>query len=373
MRNARNARRGAYTLVELVVSMSVATILMGGLASTIVLASRAMPGRQTTSRSTIDGYYAAEQIAGELLCAKSFTVRSATAVEFTVGDRGDDADEEDEDETIRYEWSGTPGDPLTRQYNGGTIVDLADDLNEFTLTYDTRTETTTTTETTTAQSEEIPLASFDNWPGVDPLSFLPSSARWAAEYCQIAPPDGVSTLNIVRVKLMMRAGTSDPSATVSVSIHRPVAPGGPLPQANPIGTPSARLTSTLPEGTSWTDFMFSDVAIDTSDTELVILLKGTVVGTAYAEYYYWKSAPADTHAYSWTTDTGGDWDPRASASDDYDMPFYVYGTYETEAQEITTNRYFLRSVGITLRIGSDAAARVQTAGQVLNQPDVTGS
>jgi hypothetical protein len=65
----------------------------------------------------------------DLQTAKSFTERTATAVTFTVPDR----DGDNIDETIRYAWAGTPGDPLTYQLNGGTATTLADDVQQFNL------------------------------------------------------------------------------------------------------------------------------------------------------------------------------------------------------------------------------------------------
>ena len=41
-------------------------------------------------------------------------------------------------ETIRYAWSGTPGDPLTRQYNGGTVLNVSDYVQFFSLDYSKR-------------------------------------------------------------------------------------------------------------------------------------------------------------------------------------------------------------------------------------------
>ena len=61
----------------------------------------------------------------ELNYALSFTERPVNVVEFTVADR----DGDESPEFIRYAWSGTPGDPLTRQYNGGTIAELVRDVH----------------------------------------------------------------------------------------------------------------------------------------------------------------------------------------------------------------------------------------------------
>ncbi len=97
------ARRRALTLLELVVSMVAMTTLMGGLASALVLASRAIPDDASSSAVALDAYYVADQMAGELFCARSLSERTATAVTFTVADRDNDAVAE----TIRYAWSGT--------------------------------------------------------------------------------------------------------------------------------------------------------------------------------------------------------------------------------------------------------------------------
>jgi prepilin-type N-terminal cleavage/methylation domain-containing protein len=125
-------RRRAFTLVELVLSMAVMTVLLGGLASAMILASRAVPDRKSTLAAAMDGSYAADQLAAELFVAKSFSVRSATAVKFTLDDRNADG----VDDTIRYEWSGTAGAPLTRKYNLAATVTVLSDVNEFVLGYD---------------------------------------------------------------------------------------------------------------------------------------------------------------------------------------------------------------------------------------------
>lgn len=363
-------RRRGYTLVELVVSMAVATVLMGGLASAIVLASHAMPSKKNPASAMLESHYAAEQIASELFCAQAFSERTATSVEFTVADRDGDSIAE----TIRYAWPGTPGDPLTRRYNSGTTVEFVPEAYEFTLAYNYRHESTTTTETVVTQSPEIGLASFISWAGAPETEATLSPVNWMAEYFQITPPAEVTTMNISTVKLMVRSGFPNSTATISVGIHPTVAPGDPTPQSNPIGTPAVLLTSTIPSIMNWIGFTFSDVVIDTSQTEYVIVVKASVGGTAYLRKYYLKTAPADTHILTWTDDASGSWDPRSNAWDDYDMPFLVYGTFETETtQETTTTRYFLQSTGISLRSGPSTSTRVDTAVQVLNEPEVPSS
>ena len=122
-----NRWRSAYTLIELVSSIAATSILMAGMGSVLLVAARStdddtMSARQLAASAT------AHEILSDLQFAKSFVQRSPTAVEFSVADR----DADNADETIRYAWSGTPGDPLTRQYNSQAAVDYLDNVYDFT-------------------------------------------------------------------------------------------------------------------------------------------------------------------------------------------------------------------------------------------------
>ena len=115
--------------------MAVMTVLLGGIASAMILASRAVPDRQTPLKAMTDAYHAADQLASELYAAQTIISRSATSVEFTVADR---ADADTSPETIRYSWSGIANQPLTRRYNNGAIDTLLEDIYQFDLRYDTQ-------------------------------------------------------------------------------------------------------------------------------------------------------------------------------------------------------------------------------------------
>lgn len=112
--------------------MAVMTVLMGGIASAMILASRAVPDVETPLKARADGYHSADGLAGELFAAQAITSRTATVVEFTVADRNADAVAE----TIRYSWSGVAGQPLTRRYNNGTIDTVLENIYQFDLRYD---------------------------------------------------------------------------------------------------------------------------------------------------------------------------------------------------------------------------------------------
>lgn len=367
-RYGKSHRRG-FTLMELVVSMSVTAVLMGGLASAIVLASRAIPDAQSPSRGALDGYHMAEQIVGELYCAQSFTERTATAIQFTVADRNADA----VPETIRYAWSGTLGDPLTRSYNGSVAVDVLLAVHEFNMGYGVETLTETTTQEITAWSEPAVLASFSGWGGVsaEPRDHAVNVSYWESQHLVIVPPEGVTQLKITHADVMVWRGASVPQG-LTLGIHRPLGDGSYEPDPMPIGTPATIPGTDIEMVMLWKQAAFSDVLItDPTKTDYCLVVKGIGTTPASIHYLYSKNAPDNGIYQRWTSDGGGSWDPRANQLNQQDIYFNVYGSFFTTGQqEITTQRYFLRSARIALRVGPDPSARVETAVQVLNAPEV---
>ena len=107
-------------------------MLIGALSSTIFIALRASDTSATPAANTLVGLVRLSDMAAELQYTQTISEQTATAITVTVPDR-DDPDTNPE--TIRYAWSGTVGDPLTRQYNGGTIANVADDVHDFAVQY----------------------------------------------------------------------------------------------------------------------------------------------------------------------------------------------------------------------------------------------
>jgi len=371
MTPSRCNRSHGFTLTELIVSVSVMAVLMGGIASAMILASRAIPDGRSALDDVVEAYHAAEQIAGELYCAQSFTVRTPTAVEFTVADRDDDASAE----TVRYEWSGTPGDPLTRRYNGALAVDAVSDVYEFDLTYGVQTLSKRTTEVTTTWTEDAPIASFNGWSGVTGtnLDHLVNAVGWDSEYFEITPPAGATELKITRAQVMLKRSATIPGA-LFVGIHRSLADGSYEPAVNPIGTLATIAGTNLTTMTLWTSVTFGDVTItDPARTDYCLVIKGTGATPAYLRYMYNKSAPADATFLLWTIDSGASWEPADRDLNKQDLVFNVYGSFGTTGeQETTVDRYFLTSTRLALRIGSESSSRVETGAEILNAIEVGG-
>ncbi|WP_146447492.1 PulJ/GspJ family protein [Bythopirellula polymerisocia] len=127
-------QRHAFSLLELMIALGTSSLLVAGLASSLYISSQALSDNPNSSEQSRTSAIVLHDLAADLNKAISFSERTATALTFTVPDRNGDGTSE----TIRYAWSGSPGDPLTYQYNGGAIVNVATDVQSFNTTALTR-------------------------------------------------------------------------------------------------------------------------------------------------------------------------------------------------------------------------------------------
>ncbi len=360
------------TLAELAVSIAVAGLLAGTIVSSILIASHALPQRSAGTNAVSDDAALLQELATDLAEAVSFTERSAQAVEFTVPDRTGDASPD----VLRYAWSGTAGDPLTRRLNGGPAAPLAPAVQTFSLTYLVEKVEVRQRESTTHTSDLTLLAGFSGWTGViaTTSSFTVRSSHWAAEYFEPAIPEGALEMTISQVSLYMRRLAGDPPGQLWVEIY---APGGGsariLPTGPPLGSSAQVSNATLGTSFSWIDFPFADLRIPRPRGGYVLVVKATTTGTAGRAYFlYAGSAPADSTIMLWTTDSGANWNPPESSMNQYDMFFRVHGTYTARSvNETNRSLYFLRGITATLRSDAQAPVTTRTTALVLNSPEVS--
>jgi len=123
--------RGGHTLIEVVISVSIVAVIMGAMVSIMLLVARGTDVSADGTENVSATSEVVQQIAVELSVATNITEQTATAVTFLVPDRDDNL----QGETIRYAWSGVAGEPLTRQYNGGSVVTVAEDVHHFNVDY----------------------------------------------------------------------------------------------------------------------------------------------------------------------------------------------------------------------------------------------
>jgi prepilin-type N-terminal cleavage/methylation domain-containing protein len=121
-----------FTLLELVVSLTIMSILLGSMASAVILAGHAIPDGDDPIDRTALAVDAVDQIARDLVLADPITQAATHEVRFYVPDRGHGVSGA---EKIIYHWSGTAGDPLLRSYNSAAYVAVCEGVHDFSLEY----------------------------------------------------------------------------------------------------------------------------------------------------------------------------------------------------------------------------------------------
>ena len=369
------------TLVELVTSMAAMGFLMAGLASSVLVTVRAIPVGNNAAAVIVDSGQALSEFEADVASAKTIVSSSSTMIEMTVADRtGDNADE-----TIRYEWSGVAGAPLTRRVNGGTVMTVQSNVSSFNLKYFNRPVVTMTPQTTVATVGPQVLASFAAYPSGTPViqnfSIAASGASgstvgWAGEYFYLANlPAGVSAIKFTQAKVWLKSFTGS-TVDPTIAIHKAVGGGNAAAQTNSIGTPATiprtSLTSTYAQVT--VNFA-SDVTTSQVSQDFVLLLKGssTTASASLKNLYLSSGAPADTPLMQWSVNSGSAWMPSNTNKNKYDVPFEVWGTYETTTtSQVPISTYFLKHVDVTLIAGTAPAARLDVTAVAPNAPQIAG-
>jgi hypothetical protein len=122
-------KRSGLTLLEMAVGLASSVVLVAGLAGSLYISSQTLPTTTNPAQQSSLAASVVRDLIADVNLALSFTEQSPSAITFTVPDRNGDS----VPETIRYAWSGTVGDPLTYQYNSGSLATIATDVQVFNL------------------------------------------------------------------------------------------------------------------------------------------------------------------------------------------------------------------------------------------------
>jgi len=348
----RKASRHGFTLVEVVITAAIMAMLLGGMASAVLLASKAQPDAQSVPSAAIASGRAADLLAADLFHAVSITTATATEIVFTVADRtGDGAPE-----TIRYAWSGTAGAPLVRQVNGGTAATAVSDVREFQLVYDKR--KVALAQTYSSGSETL-LASNDGSVNVYDASV--SSSYFRGQFFQPTLPANAKTWRVTRVRVKLKYHDWPWGQTkVQLRLANGTVPGDYVIEESSIMEYNLGLYQ------QWEEFTFSSVTgLLPSNTLCLVLTGNSSYGTSEVQVQG-VSGQAASRYYVSSANGGTSW----TASPGLNLNYYVYGTVSTP--DAVGYQYLLTDVRCTLRSGSDSRARIQTSVRVVNEPQVTG-
>ncbi len=106
----------AFTLIEMVLSLAIASVLALAVNAAIYIATRSIPTRGDAMSTSSDLLFLDDALRTDLELATAVISSSATSVEFEVPDRtGDDVPER-----IELDWVGNAGDPLQQRVNSGS-------------------------------------------------------------------------------------------------------------------------------------------------------------------------------------------------------------------------------------------------------------
>lgn len=147
-----SSRQRGYTLVEVLAASASASVLVAGLASAMYIATQGLGADEGSTARRARSDLAATELLAEARRALWFTERTARTVEFKVADRTGDS----QPETLRYEWSGTPGDPLVRSFNGASPLTVTRGVEWFELVTDER----------MIEAEDVTIPKNVSWPVV---------------------------------------------------------------------------------------------------------------------------------------------------------------------------------------------------------------
>lgn len=310
--------RHAFTLVELVLAMAGTSLLLLGISSAIIVASRSAYDPEQPQTALARSRFVAQLIADDLAQATSIVEGSATAVEFTVADRDDDGVEE----TLRYEWSGTVGDGLYRSMNGDSAL-LASDIASLGFTYTTTTENASVIGSAAEGAEQL-LYAFED----ANLSNVPiSTTSWLAMTIAPTLPSDATAWSVTRIEFEAKqdfAATGTLLIKVRNSLSLLTSLLGPAISVN---------ESDLPAAYGWTSVPVSGVTGISPSSSVSISFETVSLLANSARMRYCDSCEAHAVAYrSASSSAGATW----TNYNDGALNLRVYGKVTRPARTPTT-------------------------------------
>lgn len=200
--------RRAFTLIELVIAMSLMVLVAGVLASIITIAGRAAESPESRTSGSLATSRILTQILDELSLAKSLDSVSASKLEFTLGDcTGDGLPD-----TVSYSWGG-PGNSLIRSLNGVDTT-LAESVEEFGAVFTSRQHSTTIAGPNTESTERL-LSSCTQSPT---HSYAINATTSIVHYIRPLLPSSTLSWRPTRVELTL-ASNSITDGTLTLHVH----------------------------------------------------------------------------------------------------------------------------------------------------------
>ena len=339
------------TLVEMVMSLLISSVLFLAMGSAVMIAGHAVPTNPASYDVAAPTAVAVERLMSELMYARTVTELTGTAVTFTVAPRGTDLI----DETIRYAWDGTTGDPLTRQYNSGAVVPILPSIQSLSFTH----VTTNKSSTSNLESPEQLFAVNDRTVGPS-RDFTLDASNFVGEFVTPSLPVGTVTWRVTRVMLHVKgSGAFTGQNNVQIQTDNAGSPSGTI--LDSAGMPE----STMLTAYAWQTFSFTNASgISPTAGVHVVAAYAANAPSGFVEYIN-NGSFAGLNYMDTTSNSGVAW----TANNNKNLVCYIYGTYTSPT---TVTQYNLQSVRATVAVGPTTNPSVTSTTEVLNHPQVTG-
>lgn len=320
--------RRAFTLMEMAVVIGLMGLLGTAMVSILTLATRAFPAAEDTSIAAIAGESALDLFAAEVSEATAVTERSANVLEFRVPDRDNDGLEE----TVRYEWEGDKGEPLTRALNGGEAESLLAAVESLSFRTE-EVQCSAVLPTVYTTSAEYILASYT---GAGSNDYPITATAWHGQSFQPSFPAGTVRWEVTRARVMVKQS----SGSGKFSIELRGANADRSPQSTII---TAQVFDKNEAGTvnGWLSASSVAAGSFTPGTGLCLLITSTQSSPPITSR--WQNGGLDMSSSPLVRSTNGGtaWSLQTLSS----IVYEVYGTHTTATTE-TVERTHVRRVGV---------------------------
>jgi hypothetical protein len=299
--------RLAFTLAEMTISMFVVALIGLTMASAITLAMRSAASTRDPASPYVQ--VVASRAALDMV---SDDMKAATKIEplyappwpsgtvgmtLTVPARNGDLSSE----TIVYSWAGA-GQSLMRQYNSNAAVSIADNVQNFNVSY----------------SPEMLLMDRDDGvsaPTSSVKAFALTNTTWVGQYFKPTLPTGATAWSITHAKVQLqRNGTA--TGNVSVAIY--AANASQLPTGSALASGSVDISTVSSSAATWVNVPLSMTNLTPGAGYCLVI--GTASGSVGGALY---DANALTNTQFCSSTSGA---TAWAANSGHSLEFYLYGT-----------------------------------------------
>jgi hypothetical protein len=303
---------GAFTLVEMVMALAITAILLAGMTSALTMVLRPTETGADANAAAVEASAALGQIGAELATAKQITRFDQQAIDFTVADRDGDG----VDERITYQWSGVPGDPLTRSYKGSAPGTVLAGVRSLAVASQDRPAAVP------VESSTVTFASCDQPAGKSLSTVEINKACVVGQYVRPDLPAGAVSWKITGLRLALaKSGTADSTLLITIS-----SASASLTPTTPTLAFGSFPESALGSSPAWVTIPISTAANLTPGQGVCITIScpNQDDHAGYVSYITGNGPPYNSHYLQ--ADNGTTW---KSPNDQDDLRFILTGTYTT--------------------------------------------